>query len=159
MIRGSCCCGAISFALSEPPSMMGVCHCTRCRKVGARLSGGSAGRIWFNALKRSRHTNMIAVFALAAAPRLVSPGPATVSPSMPTASMMTPKFRSGSTNSSPKCRHGKGSAMRRLSSRAIRSKVQRKWVSMRDDSYLFPIIFLRRKIDVARWILFRSASF
>ena len=37
--------------------------------------------------------------------------------------------------------------MRRLSSRAIRSKVQRKWVLMRDDSYLFPIIFLRRQID------------
>ncbi len=35
MIKGSCCCGAISFELSEPPSMMGVCHCTRCRKVGA----------------------------------------------------------------------------------------------------------------------------
>lgn len=35
MIRGSCCCGAIKFELSSPPSMMGTCHCSRCRKVGA----------------------------------------------------------------------------------------------------------------------------
>jgi len=35
MIKGSCCCGAIEFELSEKPSMMGMCHCTRCRKVGA----------------------------------------------------------------------------------------------------------------------------
>lgn len=35
MIRGSCCCGAITFELSEPPTMMGTCHCTRCRKLGA----------------------------------------------------------------------------------------------------------------------------
>lgn len=35
MIRGSCACGAIRFRLTAPPSMMGVCHCGRCRKVGA----------------------------------------------------------------------------------------------------------------------------
>jgi hypothetical protein len=35
MIRASCCCGAIQFALTSPPSMMGTCHCSRCRKVGA----------------------------------------------------------------------------------------------------------------------------
>jgi hypothetical protein len=35
MLRGSCCCGAIKFTLSRPPSMMGTCHCTRCRKSGA----------------------------------------------------------------------------------------------------------------------------
>ena len=35
MIKGSCCCGAIKFELSSPPSMMGTCHCSRCRKVGA----------------------------------------------------------------------------------------------------------------------------
>ena len=35
MIRGSCCCGAIRFELSAPPAMMAVCHCTRCRKLGA----------------------------------------------------------------------------------------------------------------------------
>lgn len=35
MIGGSCCCGAIEFELLAEPSMMGTCHCTRCRKVGA----------------------------------------------------------------------------------------------------------------------------
>ncbi len=35
MLKGSCCCGAIRFTLSTPPTMMGTCHCTRCRKVGA----------------------------------------------------------------------------------------------------------------------------
>lgn len=35
MIKGSCCCGAVQFELSEPPSMLGTCHCSRCRKVGA----------------------------------------------------------------------------------------------------------------------------
>ena len=35
MIKGSCCCGAVRFELSEMPSMMGTCHCSRCRKVGA----------------------------------------------------------------------------------------------------------------------------
>ena len=35
MISGSCCCGAVRFELLAPPSTMGTCHCTRCRKVGA----------------------------------------------------------------------------------------------------------------------------
>ena len=35
MITGSCCCGAVKFELLEKPSMMGTCHCSRCRKVGA----------------------------------------------------------------------------------------------------------------------------
>lgn len=35
MIDGSCCCGAIQFRLTEIPSMMGTCHCSRCRKLGA----------------------------------------------------------------------------------------------------------------------------
>lgn len=35
MLNGSCCCGAIQFELTEAPSMMGTCHCSRCRKVGA----------------------------------------------------------------------------------------------------------------------------
>lgn len=35
MIKGSCCCGAIRFELTAPPTMMGTCHCSRCRKVGA----------------------------------------------------------------------------------------------------------------------------
>ncbi|MEO0501520.1 MAG: GFA family protein [Pseudomonadota bacterium] len=34
-IPGSCCCGAVRFELAAPPSMMGTCHCSRCRKVGA----------------------------------------------------------------------------------------------------------------------------
>lgn len=35
MIKGSCSCGAIQFELSSPPDMMGTCHCSVCRKVGA----------------------------------------------------------------------------------------------------------------------------
>lgn len=35
MIQGSCCCGTVRFALSAPPTMMGTCHCSRCRKLGA----------------------------------------------------------------------------------------------------------------------------
>lgn len=35
MINGSCCCGAVKFELLRQPSMMGTCHCSRCRKVGA----------------------------------------------------------------------------------------------------------------------------
>jgi len=34
MIKGSCSCGSIKFQLSEPPSMMATCHCSRCRKAG-----------------------------------------------------------------------------------------------------------------------------
>ncbi len=35
MLLGSCCCGAVKFELLSAPSMMGTCHCSRCRKVGA----------------------------------------------------------------------------------------------------------------------------
>ena len=35
MIKASCCCGAVRFELLAKPSMMGTCHCTRCRKLGA----------------------------------------------------------------------------------------------------------------------------
>ncbi|WP_105189251.1 GFA family protein [Pseudoalteromonas sp. T1lg48] len=35
MIKGSCCCKAVQFELSETPDMLGMCHCSRCRKVGA----------------------------------------------------------------------------------------------------------------------------
>lgn len=34
MLKGSCYCGAIKFELTSPPSMMGMCHCSRCRKAG-----------------------------------------------------------------------------------------------------------------------------
>ncbi|SDR14558.1 GFA family protein [Pseudovibrio sp. Tun.PSC04-5.I4] len=35
MINGSCCCGAVKFQLKSEPSMIGTCHCSRCRKAGA----------------------------------------------------------------------------------------------------------------------------
>ena len=35
MIAGSCCCGAVRFELLAQPTMMGTCHCSRCRKAGA----------------------------------------------------------------------------------------------------------------------------
>lgn len=35
MLTGSCCCEAVQFKLSSPPTMMGTCHCSRCRKSGA----------------------------------------------------------------------------------------------------------------------------
>ena len=35
MVKGSCCCGAVKFELAAEPSMLGVCHCSRCRKAGA----------------------------------------------------------------------------------------------------------------------------
>ena len=35
MIEGSCLCGAVKFRLTAPPTMMGTCHCSRCRKAGA----------------------------------------------------------------------------------------------------------------------------
>ncbi len=35
MFKGSCCCGEVTFTLTSPPTMMGTCHCSRCRKIGA----------------------------------------------------------------------------------------------------------------------------
>ncbi len=35
MLNGSCYCGAVKFRLLKQPSMMGTCHCSRCRKAGA----------------------------------------------------------------------------------------------------------------------------
>lgn len=35
MIKGSCCCEAVQFELTAAPTMMGMCHCSRCRKLGA----------------------------------------------------------------------------------------------------------------------------
>ncbi len=34
-ISGSCCCGAVRFIIKGAPGMMGTCHCSRCRKLGA----------------------------------------------------------------------------------------------------------------------------
>jgi hypothetical protein len=33
-IKGSCVCGAVRFQIEGPPSAMGTCHCSRCRKLG-----------------------------------------------------------------------------------------------------------------------------
>lgn len=33
-LKGSCCCGAVAFELTAQPTMMGTCHCSRCRKLG-----------------------------------------------------------------------------------------------------------------------------
>jgi len=35
MIAGSCCCDAVKFTLSTKPKFLGICHCSRCRKLGA----------------------------------------------------------------------------------------------------------------------------
>lgn len=35
MLKGSCCCKKVKFEINEHPVVMGTCHCTRCRKVGA----------------------------------------------------------------------------------------------------------------------------
>ena len=35
MIKGSCCCGAVRFKLSSKPELLGICHCSRCRKLGS----------------------------------------------------------------------------------------------------------------------------
>lgn len=35
MLNGSCCCGAVRFSVAGDIGMMGTCHCSRCRKVGA----------------------------------------------------------------------------------------------------------------------------
>ena len=35
MVKGSCCCKTVQFEISVSPEMMGMCHCTRCRKLGA----------------------------------------------------------------------------------------------------------------------------
>lgn len=35
MLKGSCCCKKVSFVITGAPVVMGTCHCSRCRKVGA----------------------------------------------------------------------------------------------------------------------------
>ena len=35
MFQGSCCCGEVTFSISETPKFVAACHCSRCRKVGA----------------------------------------------------------------------------------------------------------------------------
>ena len=33
MIKGSCCCGDVTFVVTGQPKGMSVCHCTQCRKM------------------------------------------------------------------------------------------------------------------------------
>lgn len=33
-LNGSCACGAVRFVIDGAPSVMGTCHCARCRKLG-----------------------------------------------------------------------------------------------------------------------------
>ncbi|TCL08747.1 hypothetical protein BXY66_0785 [Shimia isoporae] len=35
MISASCNCGVVRFELTEAPSTLGACYCSRCRKAGA----------------------------------------------------------------------------------------------------------------------------
>ncbi len=35
MLKGSCCCKSVKFEIHGDPVVMGTCHCSRCRKVGA----------------------------------------------------------------------------------------------------------------------------
>ncbi|MGK0290728.1 MAG: hypothetical protein ACI86H_002187 [bacterium] len=35
MINGSCCCGKVKFTISSIPKFLGICHCSRCRKLGS----------------------------------------------------------------------------------------------------------------------------
>jgi len=38
-IQGGCACGAIRFGLTEPPTLAGYCHCTRCQaRTGSAAS-------------------------------------------------------------------------------------------------------------------------
>ncbi len=34
VLTGSCCCGAVRFEITGKPSLIGTCHCSRCRKLG-----------------------------------------------------------------------------------------------------------------------------
>jgi len=36
-IKGSCCCGGVRFELFGRPEMVGLCHCSRCRKAGSSV--------------------------------------------------------------------------------------------------------------------------
>jgi hypothetical protein len=38
MIRGSCLCGAIRFGVSKAATPIGMCHCSKCRKVSGVAS-------------------------------------------------------------------------------------------------------------------------
>lgn len=44
MIKGSCLCGEIKFELSETPSSLSYCHCSRCRKSAGVYSAVVIGQ-------------------------------------------------------------------------------------------------------------------
>ncbi|HEX8105505.1 MAG TPA: GFA family protein [Solirubrobacteraceae bacterium] len=41
VLTGGCLCGRVRFELSEPPTVAGYCHCTRCQK---RTGGASSAQ-------------------------------------------------------------------------------------------------------------------
>jgi len=41
-MTGICACGHVKLTLSEPPSMLGVCHCTNCKRRTGSAFGISA---------------------------------------------------------------------------------------------------------------------
>ena len=58
MIKGSCCCKAVQFELNERPDRLGMCHCSRCRKVGA----SALAFVKANTLRITSGRNLIAVY-------------------------------------------------------------------------------------------------
>jgi len=41
-IQGGCLCGGVRFELTEPPTLAGYCHCTRCQR---RTGTGSSAQV------------------------------------------------------------------------------------------------------------------
>ncbi len=64
MIKGSCCCGDVTFEVAGSPKGMSVCHCTQCRKMSgyawssAQVSDGDlsiTGPVtWFEASETAK---------------------------------------------------------------------------------------------------------
>ncbi len=38
MVRGSCLCGAVRFEITGETTKIGMCHCSKCRKVSGAAS-------------------------------------------------------------------------------------------------------------------------
>lgn len=41
-LTGGCLCGAVRFEVTEPPTLAGYCHCTRCRRRTGTAASASA---------------------------------------------------------------------------------------------------------------------
>jgi len=41
MLRGSCLCGAVKFEVTGEPTDIGMCHCSKCRKVSGVASNAN----------------------------------------------------------------------------------------------------------------------